>query len=295
MENERDMDTITHTLFGLTIYGAIDKRVFQPDLKKSVLVAAVIGSQIPDSDIIINLTETGKIMSQMWHRGLTHSVLMAPFWALLIWWMCGLLFKRKDALIYKISLVAVIIHIGSDALNAWGTGLLEPVSSVRVSIGAIPIVDLVFWAAILAGWLGAFFLKRWPSHYMLRAAWVVMTIHVLVQSVQVYAIHREMSEHYEEIAVSASFIPGKFQAFGKLPGKVEIFESSLFSGRSHVETLQSDDDANLALLFEKNPRAEVLYAWSPFVVVVNNEQILGIYDPRFYRNGESFLAEYIEK
>jgi inner membrane protein len=231
----------------------------------------------------------------MWHRGLTHSVFLVPLWALMIWWLCGMLFKRKDAVIYKISLVAVTIHIGSDALNAWGTGLLEPVSSVRISIGAIPIVDLVFWAAILAGWLGAFFLKRWPSHYMLRAAWAVMAIHVLVQTAQFYAIHQEMGKQYEEIAVSASFIPTQFQAFGKSPGKVEIFEASLFTGRSHVETLRSDDHANLRLLFEKNPRAEVLYAWSPFVVIVNNEQVLGIYDPRFYRNGDPLLAEYIQK
>ena len=289
------MDTITHTLFGLTLYGAIDKRAFQPDLKKSVLVAALIGSQIPDIDVVSSLTETGKIMSQMWHRGLTHSVFLVPFWAFLIWWLCGMLFKRKDAVIYKISLIAVTVHIGSDSLNAWGTGLLEPVSSVRISIGAIPIVDLVFWAAILAGWLGAFFLKRWPSHCMLRAAWAVMAVHVLAQSAQVYAIHKEMGEQYEEIAVSASFIPTQFQAFGKSPGQVEIFAVSLFTGRSHVETLRSDDHADLRPLFKKNPRAEVLYAWSPFVVIVNNEQVLGIYDPRFYRNGDPLLAEYIQK
>jgi len=289
------MDTITHALFGLTLYGVIDKRAFQPELKKSVLAAAIVGSQIPDIDVISSLTETGKIMSQMWHRGLTHSVFLAPVWALLIWWLCRMLFKSKDALIYKISLVAVLIHIGTDALNSWGTGLLEPFSSVRVSIGAIPIVDVVFWVAILAGWLCAFFIKRWPSHYMLRAAWAVMAIHILAQTAQVYAIHREMGAQFEEMAVSASFIPGQFQAFGKLQGKVEIFAVSLFSGVSHVETLPSDDDADLKLLFEKNPRAEVLYAWSPFVVVVNNEQVLGIYDPRFYRNGNSFLAEYIEK
>ncbi|SNS40315.1 hypothetical protein SAMN05446037_100999 [Anaerovirgula multivorans] len=30
-----------------------------------------------------------------------------------------------------------------------------------------------------------------------------------------------------------------------------------------------------------------------FVVVVEDDKRLGIYDPRFYRNGESFLFQYI--
>jgi inner membrane protein len=54
------MDTITHTLFGLTLYGAIDKRTIQPNLKKSLFAAALVGSQIPDIDVISSLTETGK-------------------------------------------------------------------------------------------------------------------------------------------------------------------------------------------------------------------------------------------
>jgi inner membrane protein len=289
------MDTITHTLFGLTLYGALDKRNFDPALKKSVLAAALVGSQIPDIDIVSSWTETGQIMSQMWHRGLTHSVFLVPVWSLLIWWLCSLIFKRKDAIIWKLSLLAVAIHIGSDGLNTWGTGLLEPFSSARISIGAIPIVDLVFWIVILLGWLAAFFVKRWPSHTMLRAAWLIMAVHVVAQTAQVYMIHQQVSGRYTETAVAASFIPTQFQVYGKSPGQVDVFQASVFTEPSLVQTLPSADDADLRPLFEQNPRAEVLYAWSPFVVVVDDDRTLGIYDPRFYRDGDPLLYEYIEK
>ncbi|QRG65865.1 hypothetical protein [Brevibacillus choshinensis] len=55
------------------------------------------------------------------------------------------------------------------------------------------------------------------------------------------------------------------------------------------------DHANLYSLFHGNPKAQALYEWAPFVVVIDNEETLGIYDPRFYRNRESFLHESISK
>lgn len=65
--------------------------------------------------------------------------------------------------------------------------------------------------------------------------------------------------------------------------------------KKRVMTLHSDIDADLQPLFEKNPEAKTLVEWAPFVVVVNDDKILGVFDPRFYRNGESFLFESIEK
>ena len=42
-----------------------------------------------------------------------------------------------------------------------------------------------------------------------------------------------------------------------------------------------------------NPKAKTLTRWSPFIVVVDNDKQLGIFDPRLYRNGKSFLFEYM--
>lgn len=289
------MDTITHTLFGLTLYGAIDKRKMDPKLKKSLFFTTLVGSQIPDIDVVSSLTETGKIMSQMWHRGLTHSIFLIPIWPLLIGWICNLIWKRKDSIIFLMGMISVLIHIGSDALNTWGTGLLEPFSSIRVSIGVIPIVDFIFWIVIAVGWLASFLMKRGSTHNMLRIVWAVIVLHVIVQSAQAYIIKQQVDDSYEEIAISAEFVPTQFQVFAKKTENVDILQASIFAKPKLVQKLSSKDDTDLRPLFAENPRAKVLYAWSPFVVIINDNKRLGIYDPRFYRNGESFLAEYMEK
>lgn len=204
--------------------------------------ATLVGSQIPDIDVVSSLTETGEIMSQMWHRGLTHSIFLVPVWSLLIGWMCNLTWKRKDLVIYLMGVISVLIHIGSDALNTWGTGLLEPFSSIRISIGVIPIVDFIFWIVIAVGWLVSFLMKRGSTHNMLRIAWAVIVLHVIVQSAQAYMIKQQVEHSYEEIAVSAGFVPTQFQVFGKKPESVDILQASIFSKPKLIQKLSSKDN-----------------------------------------------------
>ncbi|TBL76268.1 metal-dependent hydrolase [Paenibacillus thalictri] len=289
------MDTVTHTLFGLTLYGALNKTGLSPALKKSLFLTAVIGSNIPDIDVVAGFTETGKIMQQMWHRGITHSVFMVPVWALLLSLVCFALWKRKDRRIFWLGVTSVLIHDTSDMLNTWGTGFFEPISHYRVSFGALPIVDVVLWAVIAFGWLGVWLVRRFKSHSILRAAWTVMAIYAALQLIQVATIYSRAMGEYIRLEVSAGFVPGQFQVFGLLNGRVDIMDANVWSQPRLRESLASDDTADLKPLFKQNPRALTLYTWSPFVVVVNNDKELGIYDPRFYKNGSSFLHESIKK
>lgn len=293
------MDSVTHTLFGLTTYAAINKNNNQKEIssetKKALFVAAVVGSQIPDIDVLLKLTEKGTIMYQMWHRGLSHSILMAPIWSLLIYALCYLIWRKKDKSLFFLALLNNFIHIGFDSLNAWGTGLLEPFSAFRVTLGVIPILDLVIWGIILVGFLLVKLKKFLPNYKAWRVVWLVILLHVTIQGAQGYLIYQDAKGYYEKLAMSSSFFPGYFSVIGKNSDVVEIYDKAIWREKKIREILYSNEEADLHPLFAKNPKAEVLMQWSPFVVVVEDEQRLGIYDPRFYRNGESFLAEFINK
>ncbi len=92
-------------------------------------------------------------MYQMWHRGITHSIFAVPIFAILLCLLCYLIWKVKDRRIFYVGLLSVLIHNTSDLFNAWGTGYFEPFSSIRVTFGVIPIVDLVVWSLILVGYI----------------------------------------------------------------------------------------------------------------------------------------------
>ena len=287
------MDSITHTLFGLSLYGATKKEEKTKEYKRALLFTTVVGSQIPDIDVISKLWDTEGLY-QMWHRGITHSYIMAPIWALILYLASVWIWKTKDKKLFFIGLLSVFIHDTSDIFNAWGTGIFEPLSQARVTFGVIPIVNLVFWLIMLAGFFAVKKLKK-PSHCVFKWVWGLMAFHVLLQSVVGYHLYQTVKQEYDQVALSADFVPFQFQAIGKNNGNVDIIQFNIWQKKSDVTTLSSDDQADLAPLFAQNPEAKTLVQWSPFVVVVNDEQRLGIYDPRFYRNGESFLYEYIEK
>ncbi|ARU63480.1 hydrolase [Tumebacillus avium] len=288
------MDTVTHTLFGIVLYRAINKVEMTPSLKRSFLFTSLVGSQSPDIDVISQLWDT-QGMYQMWHRGITHSIFMVPIWAMLLSLICFLIWRTKDKRIFFLGVLAVFIHDTSDIFNAWGTGYFEPFTHARLTFGTIPILDLTIWAIILGGLIFARVRKHIASHKVFKGVWCLITAHIIIQSVQGYAIYQSVDDRYEQVALSAEFAPWNYQVIGKHGDMVEISNATVWSEPEVVYTLPSATKANLDELFEKNPAARTLRQWSPFVVIVDDDKQLGIYDPRFYRNGQSFLFEYIEK
>ena len=289
------MDTLTHGLFGYTLYNVFNKEEMPKKKKQALLFTALVGSQIPDIDVVANLTEVGRMMEQMWHRGLTHSIFLVPVWALILYGLSYLLFKRKDQLLFFVGLFAVFWHDTIDLFNAWGTGYFEPFSSVRISIGTIPIIDFVFWTIFIIGFLFHRLNKTIPIHMVYRFIAIGMLVHFSIQTAQGLVIEQQAKENFQQTELTASFVPWTFQVVGKNNEKIEIYQKTLFTDPKPVKTLYSKENADLTPLFKQNPQAKVLYEWSPFVAIVDNPKKLGIIDPRFIRNGEFFLAEYIDK
>lgn len=289
------MDTITHTLFGYTLYKIAHRADQSKTHQRALLFSALVGSQIPDIDVVAEFTEAGQIYQQMWHRGLTHSIFLVPFWAGLIYFVARLLFRTKDIKLFYLSLFAVFWHDTIDLFNAWGTGYFEPFSSMRVTIGTIPIVDLVFWSLFFIGFVVSRIFKNIPSHLVFQWVAIGILVHFAVQTTQGLIIERQAMNQYQQTELAATFIPWKFQVIGKNQDQVEIYEDSLFTPKKPIQTLYSNEEADLTPLFEKNPKAKVLHEWSPFVVIVDTPKELKIFDPRFLRDGESFLSEAIQK
>lgn len=217
------MDTITHTLFGLTLYGAADKRDLQQHEKRALFVTTLVGSQIPDSDVISRLWDT-EGMYQMWHRGITHSIFLVPLFALLIYILVRLLFRVTDIRYFWWALLSVFIHNTSDLFNAWGTGYFEPISDVRITFGVIPIVDFVYWGIFLVAWLVA--RKQEVRYKTYRYAWAALVLYVAIQSAQGACLYQAYADEHDEVALSSSFIPTQFTVITKTEENVSLFQDS---------------------------------------------------------------------
>ena len=198
------MDTLTHALSGALVARLICARsppsaqpqplALQPHGRLAAawdggsgalrpwqaVTVGFVAAAFPDIDALAQLA--GDMAYLRHHRGVTHSVLLAPAWALLIAWLMRWGFADLRAKrggwkpLYPIALAAILLHIAGDWITQFGTMMLAPFSDARFGLGAMFIIDLPFSALLLAGLaLAAVWpRRRWPAAAGLLAAsaWV---------------------------------------------------------------------------------------------------------------------------
>jgi inner membrane protein len=144
------MEPVTHTLAALMMSRAGLNRW----CGRATLVV-LVAANVPDLDFVSSFGGDQRILE--WHRGPTHSLLLAPLVALLPLMLLWPLLRRRTRWrrAYVVSLVGVLSHCLIDWTNVYGVRLLEPWRQEWRRLDLNSVVD--FWiSAILigaAGWL----------------------------------------------------------------------------------------------------------------------------------------------
>ena len=120
----------------------------------------------PDGDALLSPLSPDFYITQ--HRGLSHSFLLLPLWALLLGSIAA--FRLPDAppralkeARWRLVLVAgigVVSHILLDWITSWGTMFFSPVSWRRYALDWVFIIDVALSGILLVGLLGVRFAAR---------------------------------------------------------------------------------------------------------------------------------------
>lgn len=156
------MDPLTHTVLGTLVVRAAPSRVTGSG-RITPLRAALLGAisaLFPDIDYLTFWLDPLSFLAE-WHRGPTHSLLLAPLWAVALGWCFSWLLRDRDnsPLYVGICLLGVCSHIAGDLLTIYGTQLLAPLSTWRPGWGITFVIDPWFSAIVSAGVLASFGLK----------------------------------------------------------------------------------------------------------------------------------------
>lgn len=129
---------------------------------------------LPDLDVIAFYFQTAS-EQLMWHRGLSHSILLMfvgafVFGALLkkIHWRRQVSYWRFFAFVF----LAWSTHVLIDCFNTYGTQIMEPFSDIRYTIGNISIIDLFFLVPMLIGLFLAVIVFRKRVKLRSRIGWL---------------------------------------------------------------------------------------------------------------------------
>ena len=124
------------------------------------MAAGFLACAAPDLDFV--LSYAGPVVYLEQHRGVTHSVLLLPLWALLLSWVLAKLLRepRGWRALYGVTALALAAHIAGDLITGFGTVIFAPISDWRAAIGTTFIIDLWFSGIILAGLLLSLMFRR---------------------------------------------------------------------------------------------------------------------------------------
>ncbi|MGD6801002.1 metal-dependent hydrolase [Rossellomorea vietnamensis] len=147
------MDTGTHVVMGFAIGGlaTLDPVVAESAVtSQSVLIGAIIGSQIPDIDTVLKLRNNAVYIRN--HRGITHSIPAVLIWPLLILAVLYPFYPEANLLhLWIWTFLAVFLHVFVDIFNAYGTQAIRPFSSKWVALGVINTFDPIIFGIHVVG------------------------------------------------------------------------------------------------------------------------------------------------
>ncbi len=157
------MDTITHGVVAVLLVRAVTKKSPSPEIsetEKGLIAAAA--AMFPDSDYLSFWINPYLFITE-WHRGITHSLVMLPFWAILLGSLISWIRFKRAYLKQCISLcvLGLVSHIVLDLCTVYGTQIFAPLSRYRAAFSLSFDIDPWFALAVGCALLASFYRRKW--------------------------------------------------------------------------------------------------------------------------------------
>jgi inner membrane protein len=157
------MDTLTHALSGALLARATERKAPQLNqLPRRLRMWAGFGAAVfPDSDFIFRYLND-PLAYLAFHRGITHSIILLPVWAMALGFLLSLIARRRYSwqAFAAVCMLAIAIHIAGDVITSFGTMIFAPLSMWRAQIPTTFIIDPYFTAIIVAGLIASMLWKN---------------------------------------------------------------------------------------------------------------------------------------
>ncbi len=287
------MDSITHIALG----AAIGEAHLGPRVGYRAAVWGAAVSTLPDLDVLLYPFLDSAQQLQL-HRGLTHSILFLFLASPLL----GVIidrFHRSEGTGWKdwalLSFMALLSHMITDLPTSYGTQILEPFSSVRVTLDSIFIIDPIFTAPLISAVVLALTLNRdsrlryWASRagLVVSALYLLATLGIKTHVSNVYThSFREQYGEFERLKT----IPGPFTSLlwtGYVQRNDSLYAGtySLFDKDEKIHFQGVPRNSGLIRPWQDDLPVEVLiwFSMGYYHVEEMNGEIL-VHDLRFGRN-----------
>lgn len=196
------MDSLTQILLGAAVTAAI---VPSQHRRAALLAGAALGT-LPDLDALpIALLTDDPVHRMIWHRGVSHSLLVLPLLAWAIWaWLRtrgGRVAAAPRRWFWAIQL-ALLTHPLLDAFTVYGTQLLWPLPPRPVMWSSMFIIDPLYTTWLLIACVFAWFARdRRPGRHALVAGLALSSLYLAGSLLAKGAVEREVGRALAQLGL----------------------------------------------------------------------------------------------
>ena len=209
------MDTLTHAISGAVLARATTPNKPQHDdipLLSRTFVGFLVAA-FPDTDFILRFIDPMLYLTA--HRGITHSIIMLPVWALILSFVFYWLWRKRYPWkkFFSLCVLSLGIHILGDLITSFGTMILSPVSNMRFALSTTFIIDLYFSGILLTGLVLSFLL---PVRQTARISGLVLAGYISFQAILQYQaldIAKEYAKQHQLNPASVHVLPQPLSPF----------------------------------------------------------------------------------
>ncbi|TDQ33749.1 metal-dependent hydrolase [Aureibacillus halotolerans] len=238
------MDTGTHLVMGIALGGlaTLDPVVASSPLTaQTVLIATIIGSQIPDIDTVLKLKNNATYIKH--HRGITHSLFALVLWTLLLTGTLLAIWPQTDALHLLLwTGLAVGLHVFVDIFNAYGTQALRPFTKKWIALGMINTFDPVIFTVHLAGiavWVSGWY----PPQVVFSTMYGLLIFYYVYRYLQKRTLVRKVHQRFTDV-LDVNVSPSM---------RVNLWHLAITTKHEHIVAKYSDHSIKVLDSFARKP------------------------------------------
>jgi inner membrane protein len=168
------MDSLTHLFLG----GAIAAAIAPAKYRRAALLAGAAINTLPDLDVLPLALVEDPVMVMTWHRGATHSLLVLPWVAGLLWWLLKSRWKpvrESPTRWFWLIMATLLAHPLIDAFTVYGTQLFWPLPMAPAMWSSLFIIDPLFTLPLVLACIAAWWLRERPAAQRALLAGLVLS------------------------------------------------------------------------------------------------------------------------
>lgn len=210
------MDPVTHIMSGALLARATaptTPRADQLPVRTRVLAGA-LASAFPDADFFWRFLDP--LAYLVYHRAWLNSVVLWPFWALLLALLFSALWRRRYGwrAFAGVCFIVIGLHIFMDFITSFGSMIFSPISYARLAWSTTFIIDPYLTAIVASGLLGSLLWRA--SRKPALSAVAVLACYVGAQAVlheRALAIAKHYGDRHGMQAATIHALPQPFSPF----------------------------------------------------------------------------------